>query len=108
MTKLEKKLEDLGFELLTKHFYKKKYLNYGTIEIGVCSNNDYCIKIDIDNFESNINVIIECMNEMQKDLEILKAIDKPTPKNDIGNDLWEKDVKHMQELGEWKRNQWNS
>lgn len=76
MTKLEQKLAELGYELLTKRLYKKEYLNYGTIEIHIYSNNDYCIKIDIDNFEGNINVIIKCMNEMQKDLKILKECEE--------------------------------
>ena len=76
MTKLDDKLQELGYELMTKRLYKKEYLNYGTIEIHIYSNKDYCIKIDIDNFESNINVIIKCMNEMQKDLEILKECEE--------------------------------
>ena len=76
MTKLEQKLVELGYELLAKHLYKKEYFYGGTIEIIIYSNNDYCIKIDIDNFESNINEIIKCMNEMQKDLEILKECEE--------------------------------
>ena len=72
MLKLEKKLIELEFEFLTKHLYKKEYLNYGTIETRSYSNSDYYIKINIENFESNIDAIIKCMNEMQKDLEVLK------------------------------------
>ena len=76
MIKQEQKLIELGYELMTKRLYKKEYLNYGTIEIHIYSNKDYCIKIDIDNFESDINAIIKCMTEMQKDLKILKECEE--------------------------------
>lgn len=114
MTKLEKKLIELGYEKKELFYVKswKENLN----KIIVIKNNKIDYFLDNYNFEMqkrmfvrirNSESIQQAFNEMQKDLEILKDIDKPTPKNDIGNELWEKDVKHMQELGEWERKQWN-
>lgn len=112
MPRLEQELEELGY---VYNAYNKEYtkvykdfwefnirIGETNIEGYICSSTETDIYIagqeDVDYFQ-------QLFDMLKNDLKILKAIDKPTPKNDIGNELWEKDVKHMQELGEWERKQ---
>ena len=113
MTKLEQKLIQLGYKQDPYHSYifYKDYSFCTSISI-YCKNaikGKVWSHLRYYDMQQDIDSLQQAFNELQKDLEILKAIDKPTPKskNDIGNELWEKDVKHMQELGEWERKQWN-
>ena len=113
MTKLEEKLIELGYKwnTLEKAWIKKFDLicwiylyDKNWIPHHVHYTRDYSCQEQIDNLQ-------EAFNEMQRDLKILENIDKPNEQinhnNDIGNKLWENDVKHMKDLGEWERNQWN-
>lgn len=114
MSKLEQKLQELGYEYVEcKNCFGKKQSRFISIFIELNKDkskvNDYDVEYTANRFrkQEQIDNLQQAFNTMQKDLEILKDIDKPTPKNDIGNELWEKDVKHMQKLGEWERKQWN-
>lgn len=124
MTKLEEKLVELGYEYVSSYGFYSRLNNDYVMRYEKDTEEDYQIIIDLD--YTTKTKIIDCyislsilrpedivnlqqtVKEFEKDLEILKGIDKPTPKNDIGNELWENDVKHMRKLDEWKSKQWNN
>lgn len=116
MTKLEEKLIELGYKRYRNGFhFKDLFSNKGnvvSIKIIIENNKikDYSVYTWGDSeirTQQDIDYKQQAFNELQKDLEVLKDIDKPSQK-DIGNELWENDVKHMKKLGEWKRKQWNN
>ena len=117
MTKLEQKLVELGYEkTISNEYVKFKYYPIkivifpcvlgGTLQFGTILNI-YNQK-QLDDFKYDLQ---QAFNEMQKDLEILKNIDnlneETNSQRELANKLWEKDVKHMRELGEWERKQWD-
>lgn len=120
MTKLEQKLLELGyyyqFDNLNGYLYSKKHNKKYVFNMLLGYDKKHIENYDVTSLydfrtQEQIDRLQQAFNEMQKDLEILKKIDnlneETNSQRELANKLWEKDVKHMRELGEWERKQWD-